>query len=416
MGSCSQEKEKQMVDLFAFSRAVISGKIEMGRFFLAPYLVLLAVLLLGSGADAQQVIGGSVTVVQGDTAVLPCKLRLTDTTEDLTQITWQKRTREKPSNDNFITVGPSQEPRFVSGRDDRFKYIGNFNDKNGTLQLSNVALKDEGSYTCIFTLFPGGTKKTEIPLKVTVPPFTNVKDNLPTLGTEEVLFATCTAAGSRPPAEVRWLTGDLEKKVRTTTNSIQYDNGTTTTVSSLFGVPTSEINGHQVQCVISGDFLTKEISLPFTIQVYFSPTEVNIRLISEDTFECVAAANPRAKYNWSRSDQPLLESAVKVDGAKLQLLSLTSGLNGLYRCEASNAHGSKHSQLYVHVAGTCSAAWTFFGLLVSVNAIGAAVWCFSKSGYFKKRHHLVSKDSKNGTNSQREILREKLTAVESRNG
>ncbi|XP_063355911.1 poliovirus receptor homolog [Pelmatolapia mariae] len=392
----------------------------MRRFFLAPCLALLAVLLLSSGADALQVIGGSVTVVQGDTAILPCKLQLTDTTEDLTQITWQRRTREKPSNDNFITVGPSEEPRFVHRRDDRFKYIGNFNDKNGTLQLSNVALKDEGSYTCIFTLFPGGTKKTEIPLKVTVPPFTNVKDNLPTLGTEEVLFATCTAAGSRPPAEVRWLTGGLGDKVRTTTNSIQDDNGTTTTVSSLFGVPTSEINGHQVQCVISGDFLTKEISLPFTIQVYFSPTEVNIRLISEDTFECVAEANPKAKYNWSRSGQPLLESAVKVEGAKLQLLSLTSGLNGLYRCEASNPHGSKHNQLYVHVAsGTCSTAWTLFGLLVSLNVIGAAVWCFSKSGYFKKRHHLVSKDSKNGTNSQREILREKgsqLTAVESRNG
>uniref|UniRef100_A0A668SVW9 Ig-like domain-containing protein n=1 Tax=Oreochromis aureus TaxID=47969 RepID=A0A668SVW9_OREAU len=110
-----------------------------------------------------QVIGGRVTVVQGDTAVLPCKL--TDTMEDLTQITWQRRTREKPSNDNFITVGPNEEPQFVNGRDDRFECIGNFNDKNGTLRLSSVTLKDEGSYMCIFTLFPSGTQKTEIPLK-----------------------------------------------------------------------------------------------------------------------------------------------------------------------------------------------------------------------------------------------------------
>ncbi|XP_025759784.1 poliovirus receptor isoform X2 [Oreochromis niloticus] len=411
----ARKKIRWMDGAVPFLCVFLVSNFILSKFSMIPCrLVLLAALLLSRDADALQVIGGSVTVVQGDTATLPC--HVTDTNDDLTQITWQRRTRAKPHNDNFITIQPGNRLQFVHGHDDRFKYIGNFNDKNGTLQLSSVTLKDEGSYTCIFTLFPSGNQKTEIPLNLLVPPFTNVKDNLPTLGTEEVLFATCTAAGSRPPAEVRWLTGDLEKKVRTTTNSIQYDNGTTTTVSSLFGVPTSEINGRQVQCVISGDFLTKEISLPFTIQVYFSPTEVNITLISEDTFECVAAANPRAKYNWSRSDQPLLESAVKVDGAKLQLLSLTSGLNGLYRCEASNAHGSKHSQLYVHVAGTCSAAWTFFGLLVSVNAIGAAVWCFSKSGYFKKRHHLVSKDSKNGTNSQREILREKLTAVESRNG
>uniref|UniRef100_A0A3Q2WD88 Nectin-3-like n=1 Tax=Haplochromis burtoni TaxID=8153 RepID=A0A3Q2WD88_HAPBU len=285
-----------------------------------------------------QVIGGNVKVVQGGTAILLC--HVTGTNDDLTQITWQRRTREKPHNDNFLTILPREGVQFVNGGDDRFKYIGNFNDNNGTLQLSNVALKDEGRYTCIFTLFPSGNQKTEIPLNLLVPPFTNVKDNLPTLGTEEVLFATCTAAGSKPPAEVRWLTGALGDKMRTTTNSTQYDNGTTTTVSSLFGVPTREINDHQVQCVISGDSLSKEETLPFTIQVS-----------SQLTFflRCRAFHN-KPHSCFSRSGQSLLQSAVKVDGAKLQLLSRTSDLNGLYQCEASNAYGRKHSQLYVHVA------------------------------------------------------------------
>ncbi|XP_039861485.1 nectin-4-like isoform X3 [Simochromis diagramma] len=214
---------------------------------------------------------------------------------------------------------------------------------------------------------------------VEVPPFTNIKDNLPTLGTEEVLFATCTAAGSKPPAEVRWLTDALGDKVRTTANSTQYDNDTTTTVSSLFGVPTREINGHQVQCVISGGSLSTDRSLPFTIQIYFSPTEVNIRVISEDSFECVTEAKPNANFIWSRSGQSLLESAVKVDGAKLQLLSLTSDLNGLYQCEASNTYGSKRGQLYVHVAsGSCSAAWALLGVLIFLSIVGAAVWYFYK--------------------------------------
>ncbi|XP_063355115.1 nectin-4-like [Pelmatolapia mariae] len=273
---------------------------------------------------------------------------------------------------------------------------------------------------CIFTLFPSGNQKTEIPLKVFVPPFTNITDNLPTLGKEEVLFATCKAAGSKPPAEVRWLTGTLADKVRMTTNSTQYDNGTTTTVSSLFGVPMREINGHQVQCVISSDSLSTKETLPFTIQVYFSPTEVNVRRISEDTFECVAAANPEAKYDWNRSGQSLPQPGVKVEGAKLQLLSLTSDLNGLYQCEASNTYGSKHSQLYVHVAsGTCSAAWTLFGLLFFLNVIAAALWCYSKSGYSQKRRRLVLKDSKNGTNGEAEMLAAKtsqLADAESKNG
>ncbi|XP_076731163.1 nectin-3 isoform X1 [Maylandia zebra] len=340
--------------------------------------LLISALLLTREADALQVIGGNVTVVQGGTAILPC--HVIDTNDDLTQITWQRKTREKPHNDNFLTILPREGVQFVNGGDDRFKYIGNFNNKNGTLQLSNVALKDEGSYTCIFTLFPSGNQKTEIPLNLLVPPFTNVKDNLPTLGTEEVLFATCTAAGSKPPAEVRWLTGALGDKVRMTTNSTQYDNDTTTTVSSLFGVPTREINGHQVQCVISGDSLSKEEVLPFNIQVYFSPTEVNIRVITQDSFECVTEANPSANFIWSRSGQTLLQSSIKVDGAELQLLSLTSDLNGLYQCEASNAYGSKHGQLYVHVAsGACSAVWALVGVLFFLNVVVAAIWYLNKS-------------------------------------
>ncbi|XP_039861493.1 nectin-3-like isoform X1 [Simochromis diagramma] len=340
--------------------------------------LLISALLLTREADALQMISGSVTVVQGGTAILSCYV--TGTNDDLTQISWQRRTREKPHNDNFLTILPREGVQFVNGGDDRFKYIGNFNNKNGTLQLSNVALKDEGSYTCIFTLFPSGNQKTEIPLNLLVPPFTNVKDNLPTLGTEEVLFATCTAAGSKPPAEVRWLTDALGDKVRMTTNSTQYDNGTTTTVSSLFGVPTREINGHQVQCVISGDSLSKEETLPFNIQVYFSPTEVNIRMITQDSFECVTEANPSANFIWSRSGQTLLQSSIKVDGAELQLLSLTSDLNGLYQCEASNAYGTKHGQLYVHVAsGACSAVWALVGVLFFLNVVVAAVWYLNKS-------------------------------------
>ncbi|XP_030613243.1 nectin-1-like isoform X5 [Archocentrus centrarchus] len=325
------------------------GHLMSRHFFVIPCrLALISAVLLTGEADALQVIGGSATVVQGGTAILPC--HIIDTSDDLTQITWQRRTRGKPQNDNFLTIQPRNGPLFVNGGDDRFKYVGSFNDKNGTLQLSNVTLKDEGSYTCIFTLFPSGNQKTEIPLKLLVPPFTSVEDNLPTLGTEEVLFATCTAAGSRPPAEVRWLTGTLAEKVRMTTNSTQYDNGTATTVSSLFGVPTREINRHLVQCVISGDSLSTEVTLPFTIQVYFSPREVNIRVISEDSFECVTDANPNAKFTWSRYGQSLPQSAVKVEGATLQLLSLTSNLNGLYQCEASNPYGRKHTQLSVHVA------------------------------------------------------------------
>lgn len=102
-------------------------------------------------------------MVQGGTIVLPCKL--TDTTESLTQISWQRKTREKLQNDDFFTI-MSDGPQFVNGHDKRFEFIGSFDDKNGSLQLADITLLDEGIYTCIFTLFPSGNYKTEIPLNV----------------------------------------------------------------------------------------------------------------------------------------------------------------------------------------------------------------------------------------------------------
>ncbi|XP_071332228.1 nectin-1 isoform X2 [Trachinotus anak] len=305
------------------------------------------VLIQSRCSHAPQVIGGNVTVVQGGTIVLPCKL--TDTTEALTQISWQRTTRGKPHNDNFFTILPKDGPKFVNGYDKRFEFIGSLNEKNGSLQLSDVTLVDEGVYTCIFTLFPTGNYKTEIPLNVLVPPVTYVKDNVPVLGDEEVSLATCTAAGSRPPAGVRWLTGTLAEKVRATTNSTQHANGTTTTVSLLLGVPTRDINQRSVQCVITSPALSKEETIPFITQVYFSPMEVNISATSKDSFQCVTEANPTAKFTWRRSGQSLPQSAVRVDGATLQFLSMGSALNGLYQCEASNRYGTGHGYLYVHL-------------------------------------------------------------------
>ncbi|GLD67585.1 nectin-1-like isoform X2, partial [Lates japonicus] len=217
-------------------------------------------------------------------------------------------------------------------------------------ELSNVTLLDEGVYTCIFTLFPSGNHETKIPLNLLVPPVTSISHNHPVmLGNEEVSLATCTAAGSRPPAEVRWLTGTLAEKVRATDSSTHHTNGTTTTVSSLFGVPTKEINQHAVQCVVTNPALSKEETMSFTIQVYFSPTGVNIGEKSKDSFQCVTEANPSANFTWRRPSHSFPQPGVRVEGATLQFLSMSSDLNGLYQCEASNLYGKDSGYLYVHV-------------------------------------------------------------------
>lgn len=100
-----------------------------------------------------------------------------------------------------------------------------------------------------------------------MPPVTQVKANVPVVGDEEVSFATCMARGSKPPALVTWKTGSLGEKVRITDNSTLHANDTTTTESSLWGVPTKEISGSQVQCVITTPALTEAKTLPVIIQV-----------------------------------------------------------------------------------------------------------------------------------------------------
>ncbi|CAK6953940.1 nectin-4 [Scomber scombrus] len=345
---------------------------------LAVMYVGLIILIIRETAGVQ-VTGGNITVVQGGTIILPCKL--TDTVESLTQISWQRRTREKPQNNNFFIIPAKNGPRFVDGQDNRFQFVGSVSDFNGSLQISRVTLMDEGVYTCIFTLFPSGNYKAEITLNLLVPPVTSLKDNCPVLGNVEASLVTCTAAGYRPSAEVMWQTGTLKEKVRTATNSTQHANGTTTTDSSLFGVPTREISQHQVQCVITSVALQKEETLPFTIQVYFSPREVTISHKSDDSFQCLSEANPPANFTWSRADGLWPKSAV-AEGATLHFSSMTSDLNGEYQCEASNQYGRKYSYLYLHVpSGHCSACWTLFSILLFLIVFGAAAVWYRRTKY-----------------------------------
>ncbi|XP_020787601.2 poliovirus receptor-like isoform X2 [Boleophthalmus pectinirostris] len=340
-------------------------------------LLVIIFVLRNAVIQAVQVIGGSVSVIQGDTAVFPCFL--TETTESLTQITWQRRTRLIKDNTNFYTILKSNGPFYVNGQDERFHFVGNFSLRNGSLQLSNVTLSDEGTYTCIYTLFPSGNVKTEIPLNVLVPPETTLKDNFLTVGNEEVVLAICKAAYFWPSANVGWDLGRLSLLLRVTNNSTQNADGTTTTVSTLLGTPTRNLHNHSIQCVVRSPALPNGTTLPLNIQIHFPPSEVRIRELSKTSFECVSEANPEANYTW-RSGLPWSDSAVKVSGAVLQILNPSPHVNGLFECKATNTYGTNLGHLYLHLSseGSSTAGWILFGLLLFIN-IAVAAWCIYRS-------------------------------------
>ncbi|KAK7939255.1 hypothetical protein WMY93_002581 [Mugilogobius chulae] len=344
------------------------------------YTSLAIILVLQNTViQAARVIGGNVTVIQGDTAVFPCLL--TESAESLTQITWQRRTRLIKLNTNFFTILP-KGPLYFNGKDERFSFVGNFSLKNGSLQLSNVTKSDEGTYTCIYTLFPSGNLKTEIPLNVIVPPETSIKDNVLIVGNEEVELATCRGTRSWPPANVNWVLGELTNVLRISHNSVENADGTTTTVSTLFGAPTKNLHNHSIKCVIKNPVLQHETTIPLTIQIHFPPSEVKINAVSKNTFECVSEANPKANITWGNSIGLLgSDSSLKVEGAVLTIIRPSSQLNGLLECNATNTYGTKQGYLSVHFSteGSCTAGWTLFCLLLFFN-VAIAVWWFYRSG------------------------------------
>ena len=113
-----------------------------------------------------RVIGGSRTVVQGEDVDLSCRLLETD--EELEQITWQKRTLEEPENHNFLLIYPSGVTDFISsnGLENRVQFFGNPAENIGSIRITAARLLDEGTFTCVFSVFPSGVYSIEIPLTV----------------------------------------------------------------------------------------------------------------------------------------------------------------------------------------------------------------------------------------------------------
>uniref|UniRef100_A0A4W5P1N1 Ig-like domain-containing protein n=1 Tax=Hucho hucho TaxID=62062 RepID=A0A4W5P1N1_9TELE len=247
-------------------------------------LCCVILLIIHRSSESIQVIGGSRTVVQGEDVDLFCSLLETD--EELEQITWQKRTLEEPDNHNFLLIYPTGLTDFISsnGLDGRVQFLGNPKENIGSIRITAARLLDEGTFTCVFSVFPSGAYSIEIPLTVQDPPQT-----------------------------------------------------------------------------------------------------VNITLseASQATvFLCVADSNPKAIYTWTRVGQPWPQSAVRAEGDTLHLISLSSELNGLYTCEASNRYGRATGSQYVHVASNTSAACWVLLVIIFLIVVAAAglIWYRWKNG------------------------------------
>ncbi|KAM3872806.1 cell adhesion molecule 4 [Diretmus argenteus] len=302
--------------------------------YCVPLIVTIASLV--RTAHCQAVQAENVTVLEGGTAQISCRLQ---------------------NYDGSIVViqNPRRQTLFFNGtralKDDRFQMVL-FTPRLVRIALSNVSVGDEGGYFC--QLYTDSTHHQVATLSVLVPPETptvEVKQEAVEGGEVEL---TCVSPRSKPAASLRWVRAGREIPGVVS----QQDNGKTFSVSSTIRIPVErKDNGAAMSCEASHPALggQKRI-LRYRLDVYFAPT---VRIVPPSgilregdslSLTCSVTGNPLPRnIQWSRINETLPERA-EISGPTLQISRLSQSHNGTYLCQAQNNYGraADHYTLLVY--------------------------------------------------------------------
>ncbi|XP_028971479.1 cell adhesion molecule 4 isoform X2 [Esox lucius] len=304
-----------------------------------PLLLLLAshaLLLLCLAPRCQAVQAENVTVLEGGTAEISCRLQ---------------------NYDGSIVViqNPRRQTLFFNGtralKDDRFQMVL-FTPRLVRITLTNVSVSDEGGYFC--QLYTDATHHQVATLSVSVPPETptiEVKQEA-VEGAEVEL--TCLSPRSKPPATLRWIRDRREIPGVVS----QQDNGKTVSVSNTIRLPVErKDNGAAISCEASHPALGGQKRIRhYRLDVHFAPT---VRIIPPPgilregdslSLTCSVTGNPLPRnVLWSRINDTIPERA-EFSGPTLQMSRLSQTHNGTYLCQAQNNYGraADHYTLLVY--------------------------------------------------------------------
>ncbi|XP_042160828.1 cell adhesion molecule 4 isoform X4 [Oncorhynchus tshawytscha] len=302
-------------------------------------LSLRALLLLCLAPRCQAVQAENVTVLEGGTAQISCRLQ---------------------NYDGSIVViqNPRRQTLFFNGtralKDDRFQMVL-FTPRLVRITLTNVSVSDEGGYFC--QLYTDDTHHQVATLSVSVPPDTptvEVKQEAVEGGEVEL---TCLSPRSKPPATLRWIRDRREIPGVVS----QQENGKTVSVSSTIRLPVErKDNGAAVSCEASHPALGGQKRVRhYRLDVYFAPT---VRIIPPPgilregdslSLTCSITGNPLPRdVQWTRINDTLPERA-EISGPTLQVARLSQSHNGTYLCQAQNNYGraADHYTLLVYDPG-----------------------------------------------------------------
>ncbi|XP_017557536.1 cell adhesion molecule 4 isoform X1 [Pygocentrus nattereri] len=302
-------------------------------------LVLQSTILLSLCSWGQAVQAENVTVLEGGTAQISCRLQ---------------------NYDGSIVViqNPRRQTLFFNGtralKDDRFQMVL-FTPRLVRITLSNVSVSDEGGYFC--QLYTDDTHHQVATLSVVVPPevpSVEVKTEAVEGGEVEL---TCLSPRSKPPATLRWVRDRREIPGVVS----QQENGKTVSVSNTIRLPVErKDNGAALSCEASHPALVGQKRVRhYRLDVHFAPT---VRIIPPQgilregdslSLTCSVTGNPLPRnIQWSRVNDTLPERA-EISGNTLVMSRLSQSHNGTYLCQAHNNYGraADHYMLLVYDPG-----------------------------------------------------------------
>ncbi|KAM4701830.1 nectin-1-like [Discoglossus pictus] len=316
--------------------------------YLELTLLLDGLILIFTKVGSQVIIhvNGTVSAFVGSNATLYCKA---ETQEYISQLTWQ---RKLPlHNQNFLTYFKGEEPHYITPFGEKVKFLGT-GSNDGTILISNITLEDEGSYLCIFTTFPGGSKEEEIKLTIYSNPTISIQLTPAVSGPEPVVVAVCEAF-AKPEAIITWGTGEIHSISMDNTTS--HPNGTTTTRSQLWMVPTRSLYGMEVTCKVSQQNTTfYELRSVNLTNIQYAPDNMHIKIhINPEGIpepECQANANPVPTYSWKlvRDNRSISDDVPLVASRYLAFSKVDNHGFGLYICDAFNSVGKSSSSIYIY--------------------------------------------------------------------
>ncbi|XP_010606385.2 cell adhesion molecule 3 [Fukomys damarensis] len=268
------------------------------------------------------------TVVAGGTVVLKCQVK----DHEESSLQWSN---------------PAQQTLYFGEkralRDNRIQLVRS-TPHELSISISNVALADEGEYTCSIFTMPVRTAKSLVTV-LGIPQKPIITGYKSSLREKDTATLNCQSSGSKPAAHLTWRKGDQELRGE---QKVQEDpNGKTFTVSSsvTFQV-TREDDGANIVCSVNHESLKgADRSTSQRIEVLYTPTAMirpdppHPREGQKLLLHCEGRGNPvPQQYLWVKegSEPPL---KMTQDSA-LIFPFLNKSDSGTYGCTATSNMGS----------------------------------------------------------------------------